>query len=109
MPRPPPEISNADSALYSLGRNARIRYIMAKSNTIALPNALIAKLQRLAQAQRRSTEEVLAEAVERYIALTRRERLYAYGESQAEKLGLRQEDVPGLVKESRLGTERGRS
>jgi hypothetical protein len=41
------------------------------------------------------------DAVERYLRLKRREKLYAYGEGQARKLGIREEDVPGLAEQSR--------
>jgi hypothetical protein len=41
------------------------------------------------------------DAVARYLRLKRREKLYAYGEGRAEKLGFREEDVPELVKQTR--------
>jgi len=69
----------------------------------------MAELQRAADLEQRSLEEVVEDAVERYVRLKRRERLYAYGEGQAKRLGIKEEDVPTLVKEIRRDTSaRGR-
>jgi predicted transcriptional regulator len=77
-------------------------------SSIRVPEALMAELQKRAEAEQRSPEEVVQEAVERYLRLKRREKLYAYGEEQAQRLGIREEDVPALVKETRQSTPRGR-
>jgi len=61
----------------------------------------MAELQRAADVEQRSPEEVMADAVERYLRLSRRKRLYAYGEGQAERVRIEEEDVPALVKEMR--------
>jgi hypothetical protein len=42
-------------------------------------------------------DDVAQQAVERYLRQTRRERLYVYGDEQARKFGIREEDVPGFV------------
>jgi hypothetical protein len=69
----------------------------------------MAELKRAADVEQRSPEEVVEDAVERYLRLKRRERLYAYGEGQAERLGIKDEDVPTLVKDIRRDTSaRGR-
>ena len=69
----------------------------------------MAELQRAADLEQRSLEEVVEDAVERHVRLKRRERLYAYGEGQAKRLGIKEEDVPTLVKEIRRDTSsRGR-
>ena len=76
---------------------------------IRVSDALMAELQRAADVEQRSAEAVVEDAVERYLRLTRRERLYAYGEGQADRLGIEEEDVPALVKEIRRDTSaRGR-
>ena len=81
---------------------------MSDSN-IRVSEALMAELQRAADLEQRSLEEVVEDAVERYVRLKRRERLYAYGEGQAKRLGIKEEDVPTLVKEIRRDTSaRGR-
>jgi predicted transcriptional regulator len=78
-------------------------------SSIRVSEALMAELKRAADVEQRSPEEVVEDAVERYLRLKRRERLYAYGEGQAERLGIKEEDVPTLVKEIRRDTfARGR-
>ncbi|MFZ0589231.1 MAG: hypothetical protein WAM39_01995 [Bryobacteraceae bacterium] len=72
----------------------------------SLPPSLQAALEKSAIEQSRSFDEVLAEAVERYLRLKRREKLRAYGESQAEKLGLRERDVPKYVSQTRQSDRR---
>jgi predicted transcriptional regulator len=73
-------------------------------SSIRVSDALMAELQRAADAEQRSPEEVVEGAVERYLRLKRRERLYAYGECQAERVGVEEEDVLALVKETRRDT-----
>jgi hypothetical protein len=61
-------------------------------NTV-LPEALLAEVRRLAKIEQRSPDELVQEAVERLLRLKRRERLYAYGEEQARRLGIQESDV----------------
>ena len=76
---------------------------------IRVSEALMAELQKAADVEQRSPEEVVEDAVERYLRVKRRERLYAYGEGQAKRRGIKEEDVPVLVKEIRRDTSaRGR-
>ena len=78
-------------------------------SSIRVSEALMAELQRAAGVEQRSPEEVVEDAVERYLRVKRRERLYVYGEAQAERLGIEEQDVPGLVREIRRDTSaRGR-
>ena len=65
-------------------------------SSIRVSEALMAELQRAADVEQRSPEEVVEDAVERYLRVKRRERLYAYGEGQAKRLGIEEEDVPAL-------------
>ena len=79
------------------------------NSSIRVSESLMAELQRAADLEQRSLEEVVEDAVERYVRLKRRERLYAYGEGQAKRLGIKEEDVPTLVKEIRRDSSaRGR-
>ena len=81
---------------------------MSDSN-IQVSEALMAELQRVADVEQRSPEEIVEDAVERYLRVKRRERLYTYGEGQAKRLRIEEEDVPALVKEIRRDTSaRGR-
>ena len=73
-------------------------------SSIRVSEALMAELQRAADVEQRSPEEVVEDAVERDLRLKRRERLYAYGEGQAERVGIEEEDVLALVKETRRDT-----
>ena len=73
-------------------------------SSIRVSEALMAELQKVADVEQRSPQEVVEDAVERYLRLKRRERLYAYGEGQAQQLGIDEEDVPALVKEIRRDT-----
>ena len=63
---------------------------------IRVSEALMAELQRAADVEQRSPEEVVEDAVERYLRVKRRESLYTYGEGQAKRLGIEEEDVPAL-------------
>jgi predicted transcriptional regulator len=73
-------------------------------SNIRVSEALMAELQRAADVEQRSPDEVVEDAVGRYLRVKHRERLYAYGESQAKRLGIEEEDVPALVKEIRRDT-----
>ena len=78
-------------------------------NNIRVSEALMAALRRAADVEQRSPDEVAEDAVERSVRLKRRERLYAYGEGQAKRVGIAEDDVPALVKEIRRDTSaRGR-
>jgi len=66
-----------------------------------LPNALLAEVERVARAQKRSVSQVLTEAVDRYVKEERWQRLKAYGQERVRTLGLAEDDVPKLIAESR--------
>ena len=66
-----------------------------------LSDDLLHEVEEAAREQNRQPADVVKEAVERYLRLKRREKLYAYGEGQAAKLGIRESDVPDLVKDTR--------
>lgn len=68
---------------------------------VSMPSSLADELQAAAEEERRSREELLREAVERYLRDRRWARLLAYGEGQARSLGLTDADVPRLVEEYR--------
>jgi predicted CopG family antitoxin len=78
-------------------------------SNIKISEDLMTELQKAADIEQRSLEDVVGDAVERYLRVKRRERLYAYGEGQAKRLGIEEDDVPALVKEIRRDTSaRGR-
>ena len=71
------------------------------SEPVRVPSALLAELQTAANEEHRTREELLLEAVERYLQERRWRRLLAYGERRARSLGLTDADVPRLIEEYR--------
>jgi hypothetical protein len=72
-----------------------------------LSDDLLHEVEEAAREQNRQPADVVQESVERYLRLKRGEKLYAYGEAQAAKLGIRESDVPELVKDARKSAPRG--
>jgi predicted transcriptional regulator len=68
---------------------------------VGMPPALLAKIQEAANAEHRTAEELVLEAVERYLEERRWQQLLAYGEERARSLGLAEADVPRLITEYR--------
>src|SRR5712691_2555395 len=62
-----------------------------------LSDELLQQIEDCAREQNRKPSEVLEEAVRRYMALCRLERLAERGEERARARGIREGDVPGLV------------
>ena len=79
---------------------------MSQGKNTSLPEELLDQVREAAQVERRSPDDLVMEAVERYLRTRRFERLVAYGEERAAKLGIKESDVPRLVREVR--DERGR-
>jgi hypothetical protein len=77
-------------------------------NSIAVPRALVAEIKAAADEEKRPVEEMLREAIERYLSNRRWQRIFAYGEERARALGLSEEDIPRLIAESRGEQQRGR-
>jgi predicted transcriptional regulator len=74
----------------------------------SLPNELMVEVRKLAQAEDRSPDEVVKEAVERYLESRRLNDLYAYGEERARRSGIRASEVPAVVKQWRKEHPEGR-
>jgi hypothetical protein len=79
---------------------------MAMADGIRVPKTVMPELERAATAGQRSAEEIVTDALVRYLRLKRREKLYSFGEDQARRLCIRKRDVPELIKQTR--GERGR-
>jgi len=73
----------------------------AEDHTIAIPPALVAEIQAAADEEKRPAEEMLREAIERYLRNRRWQRIFVYGEERARALGLSEEDIPRLIAEFR--------
>jgi predicted transcriptional regulator len=73
-----------------------------------LSDELLHKVEDLAREQHRAPAEVIEEAVNRYAAECRLDRLHAKLGARAKKLGIREIDVPELVHQVREENRRGR-
>jgi hypothetical protein len=74
---------------------------MGAANNISLPEPLLAEIQSAAQAEHRSVDEVLTDAVKRYVEERLWTKLLDYGAEQAEALGAKESDIDRLIAESR--------
>ena len=79
---------------------------MATPNQPQLSDSQLAELEKLAHAQERSVDEVLSEAVDRYIRDKQWETVKSYEKAKSRERVLTEGDVARLIAESRA--ERGR-
>jgi metal-responsive CopG/Arc/MetJ family transcriptional regulator len=68
---------------------------------ISIPEPLLAEIRNAAAAEQRSVDEVLADAVERYLENRSWTNLLAYGSEKAKTLGINESDIDRLISESR--------
>jgi hypothetical protein len=66
-----------------------------------IPPALLAEVEKAASADHISVDELVRDAMERRLSARRRHSLYTYGEEQARKLGVGEEDVDRIIHEFR--------
>jgi metal-responsive CopG/Arc/MetJ family transcriptional regulator len=71
------------------------------ANNISLPEPLLAEIRSAALAEHRSVDEVLTDAVKRYVEDHSWTKLLDYGAEQARTLGIKESDVELLIAESR--------
>jgi len=74
---------------------------MDTANNVSLPEPLLAQIQSAAQAEHRSVDEVLTDAVKRYVEEHSWTKLQDYGAERARALGIKESDVDSLIAESR--------
>lgn len=74
---------------------------MGAAKNISLPEPLLAEIQSAAQAEHRSVDEVLADAVKRYVEERSWTKLPEYSTERAKALGVKESDVDRLIAESR--------
>ena len=74
---------------------------MDAANNISLPEPLLAEIRRAAQAEHRSVDEVLSDAVKRYVEERSWAKLLGYGAERAKTLGVKESDIDRLIAESR--------
>ena len=79
-----------------------------QTESLSLPDVLQAEIEKVARAQERTVNEVLAEAVDRYIREKQWQSLKSYGRQRARERGIKDADVLRLIAESRREHEQGR-
>lgn len=79
---------------------------MATSTRIALPEDLLAAIQFAADAENRTLDDLLADAVRRYLDERSWGELLSYGAERANALGITESDVDRLIAESRAEQRR---
>jgi len=79
---------------------------MDAANNISLPEPLLAEIQSAAQAEHRSVDEVLTDAVKRYIEERSWTKLLDYGAERAKALGVQESDIDQLIAESQAEQRR---
>jgi metal-responsive CopG/Arc/MetJ family transcriptional regulator len=75
--------------------------VMDPANNISLPEPLLAEVRSAAQAEHRSVDEVLTDAVKRYIEEHSWTKLLDYGAERAKALGVKESDIDRLIAETR--------
>jgi hypothetical protein len=71
------------------------------TNNLHIPDDLLNAATAVAQADGKTTDELAADAMRRYLAHRKLDELGKYGRGQARKLGYTEADVPRLIAESR--------
>jgi len=74
---------------------------MATQNNLHIPDDLLSAVNEAASADGKTTDELAADAVRRYLAHRKLEELGQYGREQSYRLGFSDADVPRLIAESR--------
>jgi hypothetical protein len=74
---------------------------MAPHNNLHIPDDLLSALNEAADADGKTTEEIAADVLRRYLAHRKLEELGKYGREQSRRLGYTEADVPRLIAESR--------
>lgn len=69
--------------------------------TISVLPELLNKIDEIAREESRTRSELWREVMRRYVAEKELKRLQGYGSKQAEKVGLKEKDVQGLIDEHR--------
>ncbi len=77
-----------------------------------LPTALLIEVEKAAQAEHITLDEVVRQSVERYLEDRRWKKIYQFGEQQARKHGINESDIDDIIhqrrEQERENKERGR-
>jgi metal-responsive CopG/Arc/MetJ family transcriptional regulator len=68
---------------------------------VSVPPGLLSRVQTAAEEEQRSPDELVRDALERYLEDREWKKIYAYGEERARALGLSEEDLERLIAEDR--------
>ena len=68
---------------------------------MSLPESLLAQIRSVAESEHRAVDEVVSEAVKRYVEDRSWTSLLEYGAKRAKALGIEESDVDRLITESR--------
>ncbi len=79
-----------------------------QTGNLSLPDGLQTEIEKVARAQERTVNQVLADAVDRYIREEQWQSLKSYGRQKARERGIKENDVLRLIAESRREHEQGR-
>ncbi len=74
----------------------------------AIPHAVLAEAEKLAAAQHVSLDEFTYIAMKHYMDELGWREFYAYGQQQAQKLGIKEEDVDHIIHEYRQEEQAGK-
>lgn len=74
---------------------------LATGNNISLPEELLAGIRTAAETEHRRVDDVVADAVQRYLEDRSWTRLLDYGAERAKTLGIHESDIDRLIAESR--------
>ena len=74
---------------------------MATQNNLHIPDDLLSAVNEAANAEGKTTDELAAHALQRYLAHRKLEELGKYGREQSRRRGYTEADVPRLIAESR--------
>ena len=73
----------------------------SNTESVIVPSTVLAEIRTAADEENRTPSELIVDAGERYLENRWWQRLLAFGQEQAHKLGLTEADVPRLIAESR--------
>jgi hypothetical protein len=74
---------------------------LSTQNNVHIPDDLLSAVSEAATTDGKTTDEIAAEALRRYLAHRQLEELGQYGREQSSRLGYTEADVPRLIAESR--------
>jgi hypothetical protein len=85
----------------AISGDGKTRTAMDAANNISLPEPLLAEIQIAARAEHRTVDEVLTDAVKRYVEERSWTKLLDYGAERAKTLGIKESGIDRLIAESR--------